>query len=564
MRLKMTASRVLLLALPCLWLSGQAEAGSILMTRHNLSASGPGPVKATVEKPVCEFCHAPHRSGQAHPRWNTELSEVIYTTYRSSTLKAAVGQPNGASKLCLSCHDGTIALGTTPGGSRVAPVAGGAARMARGKTNLGIDLSDDHPVSFVYDSGLAARNGQLEFPTALRRPVRLDRYDRLQCTSCHDPHNDQYGKFLVMNNAGSSLCITCHKMTGWPMASHGHSNAAWNGINPDPWPHTSYQGVAMNACENCHRPHSAGGRERLLNHGVEEDNCYPCHNGNVASKNVRKELEKPYSHPVEKSRGAHSPNEDPLWASRHVECPDCHNPHAANPSPAVPPRASGMLAQLRGIAASGTPVRPLVYEYQLCYRCHADNPGTKPPAVLRIIFDKNLRQLFKPSNASYHPVEAAGKNPDVPSLIVPYTTSSLIYCTDCHNNDSGPKAGGIGPNGPHGSIWNPLLERQLITSDFTTEGPHAYALCYKCHNRNNILSNRTFPQHRKHIVDIKAPCTACHDPHGVATTAHLINFDKTIVSPGGRGAIRFEDRGRFRGACFLKCHNTNHSPKSYP
>lgn len=546
------------------FLFGQhVEARSIVLTKHNLSVSGPGVIKATVEKPVCQFCHTPHHAGQAKPLWNKDIPEILYTTYQSSSLKAGPGQPNGASKLCLSCHDGTIALGLLRSESQILPFTGGVLTMPPGRTNLGVDLSDDHPISFTYDQTLATRNGQLEDPTNLRRPVKLDRYGQLQCTSCHNPHDDQYGKFLVMENRYSALCVTCHKKTGWMFTSHRSSSRTWNGGFPNPWPHTPYLTVSENACENCHRPHAAGGRERLVNYDAEEDNCYPCHNGNVASKNVKNEFMKPYRHPVEGSKGVHSPAENPLWASRHVECVDCHNPHSANAVSASAPLASGRLANVRGISSSGTVVSPLSYEYELCYRCHADNPGTRPPLVTRYLFEPNLRYKFKPSNASYHPVEAVGKNPDCPSLLIPYTSSSLIYCTDCHNNDSGQKAGGIGPNGPHGSIWRPLLERQLVTSDYTVESAQAYALCYKCHDRNSILSGQSFTKHRKHIVDERAPCTACHDPHGVAINSHLINFDRTIVFPNEQGLLQYEDRGRSAGACSLKCHNINHKGRNY-
>ena len=198
------------------------------------------------------------------------------------------------------------------------------------------DEEDDHPISFVYDSALAARNGQLSYPSVLRgTPVRLDKLGQLQCTSCHDAHDNQYGKFLVMDNSFSALCTTCHSMDYWPLSSHRSSMANWNHGNPDPWPHTPYNNVAANGCENCHRPHSAGGRERLMNYDIEEDNCFACHNGNVASLNIEREFNKPSRHPVRQTIGVHDPTEDPLWAPRHVECSDCHNPHAVNPSSAI-------------------------------------------------------------------------------------------------------------------------------------------------------------------------------------------------------------------------------------
>jgi predicted CXXCH cytochrome family protein len=228
-------------------------AAGIVQSKHNLSVSGPGTVKASAEKPVCEFCHTPHHAGQAQPLWNKDIPEILYTTYQSSTLKAAVGQPNGASKLCLSCHDGTIALGLIRSQTLPVPFSGGVTVMPAGRTNIGTNLSDDHPVSFVYDATLAVQNGQLEHPANLRRPVKLDHFGQLQCTSCHDPHNDQYGKFLVMENISSALCNTCHKKTNWSISSHRTSSKTWNGTLPNPWPHSSYTTVSTNGCESCHR-----------------------------------------------------------------------------------------------------------------------------------------------------------------------------------------------------------------------------------------------------------------------------------------------------------------------
>jgi hypothetical protein len=183
--------------------------------------------------------------------------------------------------------------------------------------------------------------------------------------------------------------------------------------------------------------------------------------------------------------------------------------------------------------------------------------------VTRYVFEKNLRLKFRPSNASFHPVENIGKNRAVPSLLLPMTPSSRIYCTDCHNSDSRSSAGGSAPNGPHGSLWRPILERQLVTADLTSESTSAYALCYKCHDRNSILADQSFPEHSRHIVSEKTPCTACHDPHGVKDTAHLINFDATIVFPNQNGQPEYEDNGMFSGTCSLICHNENHDPKSY-
>ena len=64
---------------------------------------------------ICKPCHAPHHTQPLPaPLWNHELSSETYTMYNktfSPTLKAEVSsQPDGLSKICLSCHDGTVAL----------------------------------------------------------------------------------------------------------------------------------------------------------------------------------------------------------------------------------------------------------------------------------------------------------------------------------------------------------------------------------------------------------------------------------------------------------------------
>lgn len=154
------------------------------------------------------------------------------------------------------------------------------------------------------------------------------------------------------------------------------------------------------------------------------------------------------------------------------------------------------------------------------------------------------------------------------SLIPPLRVGSVITCTDCHNSDNARSSGGSGPNGPHGSIYEPLLVRNLSTEDFTAESAEAYALCYGCHSRDSILANESFPIHRRHIVDVRAPCSACHDAHGIyrgqgssANHGSLINFDLSVVMPADTPAgrrIEYVDTGRMSGNCTLTCHGLTH------
>ena len=540
-----------------------AAATSVVGSKHDLSVSGGALVKAATESDVCIFCHTPHHASKDAPLWNRYSSGAFYTPYNSTTAKATVGQPTGASKLCLSCHAGTVALGMVRSRDKPITLAGGADRMPPGRANLGTDLSDDHPVSFTYDQSLLGRDKELKNPAALPFAVKLDKSGQLQCTSCHDPHNNQYGDFLVENNSQSALCIACHDKDGWATSDHRISGKRWNGQEPNPWPHTKEVTVAANGCENCHTPHVAGTPPRLLNLAGEEQNCYPCHNGHVALKNVQAEFAKSSRHDVAATIGVHDPAEDAAEAPRHVECVDCHNPHAAR---AKGPSATGLaggLAGVPGVSAAGTVVAAASYEYEICFRCH-DNPGAGPmSAVARQSRQPNVRLQFARSNASFHPVVAAGRNLDVPSLLSPYTAASTIQCTACHNNDQGPNAGGQGPDGPHGSAYAPLLERNLAMTDFNAESPAAYALCYKCHSRASILGDESFPRHRLHVQDARTACTTCHDPHGVNGNAQLINFNLNYVASSGKGGPQYLRAGRFQGSCSLKCHGVDHDNQVY-
>lgn len=193
---------------------------SIRTTKHNLSVSGPGTVRAASESQICVFCHAPHNSRTQAPLWNRNDSGGTYVMYWSPTMDAyasagAAPQPNGNSKLCLSCHDGTLALGATVASGNI-PMSGGITTLPVGATYFGLDLSGHHPISFVLSNALVAtNNAKGDMPLRTAAQVRaagiaqLDSVDRVQCTSCHDSHSDRFGKFL-RSASTDALCQSCH------------------------------------------------------------------------------------------------------------------------------------------------------------------------------------------------------------------------------------------------------------------------------------------------------------------------------------------------------------------
>ncbi|AMC12038.1 hypothetical protein Lupro_12540 [Lutibacter profundi] len=540
------------------------NAQSIITTKHNLSVSSTGTIKATSESEICIFCHTPHNSSPRAPLWNKNSSGTTYILYNSSTLDAVPGQPDGSSILCLSCHDGTIALGEVI--SRTTPID--MTGVMPSKSNLTTDLSNDHPISFTYDAALAAVDGQLKTPP-LNSMAILDYNSKLQCTSCHDPHKEINPKFLRASIEFSDLCFLCHDRTYWNNSTHKTSTKTWNGSGTNPWAHleSAYATVSQNACANCHNPHNADGKLRLLKSNLEENNCLDCHNGNIANKNIQAELSKTYKHDVYNYSIVHDPTESTSVTTKHVECQDCHNPHASNSTIATAPSVNGFNKGVSGINQAGNPVNPATNTYEICYKCHAGNSWSPSPSLPRLIVQNNVRLEFEPSNPSFHPIAGPRNNSEITSnLISPNTASTVLYCTSCHasNNSNGPA-------GPHGSIYPQILKLQYETADYTVESAQAYALCYSCHNRNNIINDiNTFKEHRLHIVEENTPCSVCHDAHGISSTqgnstnnSNLINFRTDVVTPSSNGRLKYEDTGTNRGRCYLRCHGENHRPESY-
>ena len=167
---------------------------------------------------ICLPCHTPHGAktllDNLVPLWNHDVTAATFTLYSSPTgpLDATdLADPDGVSKACLSCHDGTIAVDAYGSNTPSTMIT----------TPLGSDLSNDHPISFTYNTGLATTDGELFDPattdaglsTAGTIQNRMLFADQLECASCHDVHNtecDTCPSLLLKDNAGSALCLTCH------------------------------------------------------------------------------------------------------------------------------------------------------------------------------------------------------------------------------------------------------------------------------------------------------------------------------------------------------------------
>jgi len=188
--------------------SAVSMAAGIVGSDHDFSSEG-----WNSSGEICIVCHTPHNADNTvadAPLWNHEVTTTDpFTLYSSSTFDAddgsyGYGQPGGVSKLCLSCHDGTVALDAFGG----AP--GNATNKMSGSALLGTDLSDDHPISFTYNAALVTADGGLNDPTGATISGWLFG-GKVECASCHDVHNNGLGDPLLrISNDGSALCLTCH------------------------------------------------------------------------------------------------------------------------------------------------------------------------------------------------------------------------------------------------------------------------------------------------------------------------------------------------------------------
>lgn len=210
-----------------------ASAASIVNSKHDLgsASTGGGTYKATNVDQTCAFCHVPHNAytgtaagggtNQLVPLWShTKTATAAFTLYSSptGTLNVTLGQPAGVSLACLSCHDGTVAVGslvTTVGD--LTPNNNTAAFQITGMANLGTDLSNDHPVSFVLTAADVTADGGLKTVDQIYTADHgyLTNYvsgtsGRIECSSCHKVHDPAISPFLRKSMAQSAMCLDCH------------------------------------------------------------------------------------------------------------------------------------------------------------------------------------------------------------------------------------------------------------------------------------------------------------------------------------------------------------------
>jgi hypothetical protein len=601
--------------------AAQQVSGDVL-GMHNLSMASGASVSSQGSL-GCTFCHAPHSGlGGITPLWNQTLSKATYTPYSSTTYndsgntQPTLGQ---TSSLCLSCHDGTVAVGQSAAYGTL-PVTGS---MSSGDS-FGMNLSGTHPFSLVLPMKDASNlvsslvsQGKTADPTGAVSLIK----GNIECTSCHSPHVQGIDKvaqnFLVRDSSAGQMCLACHDpnrvVTGQPNPLAGWTSSIHQTATNQPAGNANvgvYSTVALNACTSCHADHNSTAPARLLRAAKPlapsvdpaTQDCMTCHNGGTllspAAPNVMAEMAK-ISHPAPAGTNFHDAVETAvLNNNRHATCVDCHSPHGSNQVIAfpTPPAIRISQANVTGISTSDgtTALLPAINQYENCLRCHGTSVGKQrlliygyaPTRVVSAPDALNVIPEFSASATSSHPVTHVRMSPlPQPSLLTNMlnqngTPSRLmgvqILCSDCHNSDDNREFGGTGPNGPHGSVNSHILEHNyqfsqsaapggLVTNtfpnpDLSLNGP--YGMCAKCHNLSNVISNASFLQHSNHISQDGFSCSVCHSSHGMGSISpsvsgeRLVNFDANVVGQNNGAPISYN---RSSNTCTLTCHQTAHN-----
>ncbi len=228
---------ILMTLVPSMLLAGVGD--GIQGTAHDFSSIN----GASSEQ--CVFCHTPYTVQSQGLGWNQTLSQNTFSWDEAETA-GGTAYPTfqgdtytGPSAKCLSCHDGSVAIGDASWWSGGPPAASLHNTKIRGPaqtaSNSG-NMSHNHPVAMPYPwnnmpstyngvttgSAVALREWQADPETLgirLYNDAGVGEIEAgpvagrsgIECSSCHDPHNNsgvEHVAFLLGTPA--NICAKCH------------------------------------------------------------------------------------------------------------------------------------------------------------------------------------------------------------------------------------------------------------------------------------------------------------------------------------------------------------------
>jgi hypothetical protein len=466
---------------------------------HDLTS----PVTATHENNV--FLNATTQATRANgsaTRIGTGAGQNRAKTDFDSTLNAGV---------CASCHTNPIvAGGITVGAATFGASAHDYATSTVGATTYTWSYA-------LHDGSLFARN----------------------CTKCHASRTE--GNTPAVGSGATLVAV--HYSDTDPNLLAGTTNPA---------------GTAANfACYNCH------GATATPAVGAQ---------GNRSGKEIQSQI----AHATTAGQSGHPANSDAVHNSatefanaafgntlgvtgRHASCLDCHDPHEAKPTaggtrvvgsatngnvagPALQgawgAKFGGTLAAWAAPTSANFTKTTLVagtdLEATLCFKCHSSFYGALPvaPSSSPAFTETDTAKEFNPANVSFHPVlaSAGGNLGATGNVKAPWTRTSLMTCSDCHESDVT-----TDPSGPHGSAAKFILKGPNTTwssavTNSQTGMPNG-TFCINCHNQN--FSGGRFLNHT--VGNHAIACMNCHAaiPHGGPRPGMLVASAGAAAGVGG-------------------------------
>jgi predicted CxxxxCH...CXXCH cytochrome family protein len=446
------------------------------------------------------------------------------------------------------------------------------------------------------------------------------------------------------------LCVSCHQYAitaGGPTVSktlydasaHDFISKTVNGTTYN-WNYVLHSGTFNRNCTKCHadpadaRPVASGGSFGAVHSSTQSSLlagtkrvagapgtfiCYDCHgdgtNGTsrYAANVLTTDMAKAVAHPVNADAVHDSTVESTVAAaagatgnvfatSRHANCLDCHEPHAAKSgthtySTAADSSRHNVSPPLTGVsgvsvtygttnfappAYTWVPASPTgaAFEYQICFKCHSSfawGTGTPPSGISANgaqinPVETDVAAEFSPANRSGHPIytglsaytgSSAPKALPTANMKTPWDVNvgtQTMMCSDCHNTDAASTAA----QGPHGSAVSFMLRGPNTAWPNVTLANYGTSFCANCHNDftdnpHSTGAHQNFPCYRCHVVV----------PHGSKMSRLIADNDTMPARYGYNGALNTQyiqsftkastQSGYSESNCRAQCHSAHSS-----
>ncbi|MCI0527932.1 MAG: cytochrome c3 family protein, partial [Nitrospira sp.] len=316
-------------------------------------------------------------------------------------------------------------------------------------------------------------------------------YNSIQCTSCHNPHQVNYPKFLRANwlqNASEHpgeqiICLFCHDKPGWIESTHAVATAIRskypivNSSADDPSSGYDFDGghsVGQYACRNCHDPHTAQGAKRLHREGVDtpggldaiENTCYLCHAPNTQSISL-----------------LFAPAGDPTTSGTHRFCDQAQTGCDSVSAGRIAPDIYTQFAKDKSLGGSGSAMNLRLAQGHEPVFTSYPREGVELNSSLPPPFNK-----FAPGSGS------GGSPPSLDTSLDP----RHVECVDCHNPHQVVSTNRL--KGMRGITYNGLVVGHDSQETGCQPGPcnrepYVYEVCFRCHGNSvtNLFQADRFP-----------------------------------------------------------------------